>query len=79
MESLWSPNGVSFHPIKGYKTVLLGFLAATKRPAVAGVAAQRRWPELGMLRLDDAPLFAAGARDTVRVTAWRGCYLRSSS
>ena len=50
----------------------------TALPAV-GVAAQRRWPELGMLRLDDAPLFAAGARDTVRVTAWRGCYLRSSS
>ena len=35
--------------------------------------------ELGMLRLGDAPLLAAGARDTVRVTAWRGCYLRSSS
>ena len=44
-----------------------------------GVVAQLRWPELGMLRLDDAPLFAAGARDTMRVTAWRGCYLRSSS
>jgi hypothetical protein len=44
-----------------------------------GVAAQRRQPELGVLRLGDSPLLAAVARDTVRVTAWRGCYLRSSS
>ena len=35
--------------------------------------------ELGMLRLGDAPLLAAGARDTVRVTAWRGCYLQCVS
>ena len=35
--------------------------------------------ELGMLRFGDTPLLAASARDTVRVTAWRGCYLRSSS
>ena len=35
--------------------------------------------ELGMLWFGDAPLLAASARDTVRVTAWRGCYLRSSS
>ena len=54
-------------------------MARGQRLPEVGVAAQRRWPELGMLRLDDAPLFAAGARDTVRVTAWRGCYLRSSS
>jgi len=44
-----------------------------------GVVAQLRWPELGMLWLDDAPLFAASARDTMCVMAWRGCYLRSSS
>ena len=47
--------------------------------AQLGVAAQRRQPELGVLRLGDSPLLAAVARDTVRVTAWRGCYLRSSS
>ena len=37
-----------------------------------GVAAQRRWPALGILRLDDAPLFDAGAGDSVLGAAWRG-------
>ena len=53
---------------------------------------QRRWLELGTLRLGDGPLLPAGARNTVRVAAWRGpassvcargaaaaCSLRSSS
>jgi len=33
---------------------------------------QRRWLELGTLRLGDGPLLPAGARNTVRVAAWRG-------
>jgi hypothetical protein len=33
---------------------------------------QRRWLELGTLRLGDGSLLPAGARNTVRVAAWRG-------
>eukprot|EP01046_Picozoa_sp_COSAG06_P075286 COSAG06_NODE_23445_length_691_cov_1.912162_1_plen_75_part_10 len=40
--------------------------------AATGAAAQRRWLELRTLRLGDGSLLPAGARDTVRVVAWRG-------
>jgi len=63
--------------------------AAAAAAAAAGAAAQRRWLELRTLRLGDGSLLLAGARDTVRVAAWRGsassacavrrCFLRSSS
>ena len=33
---------------------------------------QRRWLELGTLRLGDGSLLPAGARNAVRVAAWRG-------
>ena len=36
------------------------------------LGAQRRWLELGTLRVGDSSLLPAGARDTVRVAAWRG-------
>jgi len=46
--------------------------AAAAAAAAAGAAAQRRWLELRTLRLGDGSLLLAGARDTVRVAAWRG-------
>ncbi len=58
---------------------MLGCVSRRRPACVAAPPAIITAVELGMLRLGDAPLLAAGARDTVRVTAWRGCYLRSSS
>jgi hypothetical protein len=57
------------------------FLAASARRRCLGpmlllplllLGVQRRWLELGTPRLGDGSLLPAGARNTVRVAAWRG-------
>ena len=73
------PRGVWFFGLRGGKQFAprAGQCFGCERAAalllpLLLLGVQRRWLELGTLRLGDGPLLPAGARNTVRVAAWRG-------